>query len=118
MQYMMGQSDAGLCGSLLLNGCRTMDAASPTPPVSVSRAIVDLMKAGRDRQSATPIAPPRDCVVALPSMTAETVELVGFDAAGNARLRVEIPATEDVEQWQTWMLRWVRRRFPSLSLMG
>ena len=95
-----------------------MDAVSPTPPVGVSRALVDLMQAGRERQSLTPSTPPRDCVVALPSMTAETVELAAFDTRGNVRLRVEIPATEDVEQWQTWMLRWVRRRFPSMTLIG
>lgn len=97
--------------------------AHPTPsrptPLS-SPALIGLMKTGRARQNRAeqPASPPTDCVVALPSISADTVELIGFDARGNARIRVEIPATEDVELWETWLLRWVRRRFPSMTLIG
>lgn len=62
------------------------------------------------RRSANAVTEPTDCVRQFPTLNPETTELVGFDARGTPRIRVEIPKDEDINEWSAWLLRWVRRR--------
>lgn len=67
--------------------------------------------AARERREADhPDQPPRDCVRQYPTLSDNTTELVGFNAAGHAEIRVELPKDEDIEAWAAGLLRCVRRR--------
>jgi hypothetical protein len=56
----------------------------------------------------------------LPTISANSVELVSFDALGVVRYRLEMESGEDLETWEQCLLRRTRRRYPAqrIELMG
>ena len=46
----------------------------------------------------------------FPTLSADTVRMVGFDEKAKPCISLEIEATEDLESWGMWMIRWLRRR--------
>jgi hypothetical protein len=82
-----------------------MSVSRPTP---VASEIVAAPSIGSSTDDA-----PKDCVRQFPTLSPDVVQLVPFDSRGVARLRVEVSISEDLEEWERWLLRWVRRRHPS-----
>lgn len=70
----------------------------------------------RSTATAPAVAPPlsddpRDCVRSFPTLNPNVTELVGFDLDGKARLKIVLP-TEDVsDEWERWIMRYVRRKY-------
>lgn len=56
---------------------------------------------------------PRDCVREFPTLSADVVELVSFDWEGHPRFKLAAPAGEDLDSWETLLLRRTRRLFPA-----
>jgi hypothetical protein len=55
---------------------------------------------------------PRDCVLEQPSLSPGHVLLVTYDWRGIAQYKDEIPATEDLANWSSFLLKRCRRIFP------
>lgn len=80
-------------------------------------ALVALLRAPNTRTRAHEEVP-TDCVRQFPVIGSDAVQLVGFDADGTARIKIELPADEPLDQWAKGMARWVRRKYGKpLSLM-
>jgi hypothetical protein len=56
--------------------------------------------------------PPRMCVRQFPTLSPESVSLVGFDGTGTPRIWIGIPVNEPLEQWEQDITDWLYRRFP------
>lgn len=93
------------------------------PPSQVHRAsilpatLLGLMKARADATDVPQLGaavegPHTGCVRLFPTLSPDTVQVVAFDSRGIARLRIEMARGEDLEAWERWLLRWLRRKYP------
>lgn len=71
---------------------------------------MDAAIAQQKRAEVTPPAAPADCIRQFPTLSPDTIELVGFDSHATPRIRVELPRDENISEWSRWLLKWVRRR--------
>lgn len=56
---------------------------------------------------------PTNCIRQFPTLSADTVQLVAFDALGVARIRVEVSRGENLGEWERWLMRWLDRKYPA-----
>jgi len=58
------------------------------------------------------------CVRQFPTLSSDTVELVGFDCCGHPKIRLQLPRTEEIPKWEKILMRWLRKKQRDCPLMS
>lgn len=66
---------------------------------------------------ATARSTPRDCVRQLAVVGDDSIQLVGYDYQGRARIKLDLPADEDPATWEPWIMRWLHKKYGRISLV-